>query len=105
MKTKRFRVSTEHSGRLRTVEVLVYPTIKAMRAALTRFGAEFGSKEVERKAVACAHSYSKEYFKKGRWHKMSVAGVIRFSANKISHAIIAHEATHIAINIYKSDVG
>ena len=107
MPVVRFQVSTRHSGRLRTLQVRVYDTY----AALRRAGVTYAKRG--RTASGCiGRAYG--LAQTADWVRISPGGLVRRQpqvgvlrlCRKLTNAgTVAHEVAHVAVAIYRQDVG
>lgn len=116
MATVKFQISTRNSGRLRTIQVYVYATKKHMERAGCHNHEYCGKGCVldppETRAdgkIFELHALTQTFLKKtvskgGLVRRQRPAGYMRFYRAHISVEVISHEATHMAVWIYKTDV-
>ena len=104
----RFQVSTRNSGRLRTIQVLVYSTVEEMRKAGEGFR-QRNERDCAEGGLEGSHALAQSLqklrvFKSGRTRRLPTAGYIRFYLSHLPAGTIVHESTHMAIAIYQQDV-
>ena len=102
-----FQVSTRHSGRLRTLKVCVYDSFAALRRAgraySKRTGAATGGME---RAYGLAQTADWARVSPGGLvRRLPQVGVMRLCRKAIGSGTVAHEVAHIAVAIYRQDVG
>lgn len=102
----RFQVSTRYSGRLRIVQVCVYDTFKEMRTAAARWSAvDEGRKDTYYNCAAVAQTFRKFSVRaSGYSRQLPLAGFLRLCRKNVCGEVISHEAGHLALSIYQSDV-
>lgn len=101
-----FQISTRNSGRKRTIQVCIYDTVKELREAADKHNKRIGNTETGLdKAHGLCQSLERVFvYDSGRIRRTPTAGFIRLYKPALKTGIIAHEATHMAVAIYKQDV-
>lgn len=104
---KMFRISTRNSGRLRTINVWVYDTVEELRTAGERHSKRIGSNETGfDQAYGLTQSFTGvRVYESGATRRDPRAGHIRLCKQHLLTGIISHESTHMAVAIYREDVG
>ena len=97
----RFRVSTSRTGRRRDVGVLVYDSVEELQRAATRYRGE-GS--FERVQAVSQPRFGERVSPQGTLHPFRGCGVVRLVKGQ-GAAILAHEMTHMALAIFREDMG
>lgn len=103
---RRFKISTEHSGRKRTIQVCVYDTLEQMRRAGEAYSRKHTAGQTGfNEAYGLSQIHQREYvFESGAVRKHPYAGFIRLARGHLQAGLLAHECTHMAIGIYQQDV-
>lgn len=104
--SKQFQISTRNSGRYRTIQICVYDTVKELREAGLKHSEKYGGASGGMDNVhGLCQSYDKiDVYDSGKVRRKPPAGFIRLYRKGLRTGIIAHEATHMAVAIYKQDV-
>lgn len=105
MTRRRWTITTHATGRPRDVDVYLYDKVSHMRAAATRHSklwetdfAPFGD------AVAVTHGFQHIRVNgDGSEEEQPLAAILRFSRDKLTPEIVAHEVTHAAQHLYVLD--
>lgn len=103
-----FQISTRNSGRLRTVQVRVYDRLSDLRNDGKRWARRVGdiSEGIDAAYGLCQTFERVRTSDAGRvTHRYPDAGYIRLCRKYLRSGIISHEATHMAVAIYRQDIG
>lgn len=102
MSVCRFTLSTRASGRLRTVQVIVYKDVARLRKAASQWRPKPESHYDRAEGVThCIER--RRYEPSGNVILHPSAGIIRLWEGRLTPEVVTHEATHMACGIYRQD--
>lgn len=104
MGVKRWEVTTDVTGKPRTVEVRLYSDVNHLRGAATRHNAWSGESEAFANAVGVCHGFTRgRVGPGGEWDEDQTVAIIRLAETHLTPLIVIHEAAHAAQHIYGLD--
>jgi hypothetical protein len=102
-----FQISTNHSGKHRTIKVFVYDSKKELRTAAHKYSLrnyEPEDEEYYNSAGALTHSFQRfKMAEDGIVMMHENSNIIRLSKDQIGSETICHESAHAALHIYHID--
>lgn len=102
MGKRQFQVTTDRSGKSRTVRFVVYDDLKDMRKAASAWTWRTRQERDDFSgALGAAHRFERVTVEEERSHPL--CGVIRLHRDHLTMGIITHEVCHLALWIYELD--
>lgn len=101
---RHWKVTTDVTGKPRTVEVRLYSSVSHLRGAATRHNAWSGEKNAYKDAVGVCHGFTRGHVgPNGEWDEDQTVAIIRLAETHLTPLIVIHEAAHAAQHIYGLD--
>lgn len=104
MTRRKWTITTELTGRVRKIDVMLYDTLGQMRAATHRWNKVTGEDGRMDHSLAVCQSFSRiRVYKNGSEKELPNVLIVRFVRGHLSPEIVAHEVTHAASHLYGID--
>ena len=100
----RFKVSTSQTGRRRDVEVVVYDCVENLQRAAARYRGEDEGEFRNAQAISQPRFGERISADGEVEHSFRGCGIVRLVRGQ-GAAILAHEMVHMALAIYREDMG